>query len=298
MVIILYTISTIIMVLVTSITVRAGGNDPPKTQLPKRIITIAPNAAEIICTLGACKTIVGVSEFCVYPPELSHRPKVGGFVNPDLERIVALQPDLIVLRGRNDTIERMCQDLDITLYRDETNKTLAGIETCVIELGRLLQRETQAQKLIKDFRKKLDSIRSRVADRPRPRVFLTIFRNPDELTNILTTGKGTFLHEMIEIAGGENVFGHLDMAYPQVNPESILARQPDVLIELRPGEDMTNSLKEILLQQWLKLGSIPAVKSRRIYFVTEDHAQIPSPRYVKIIEKVSRLLHPDCYAKP
>jgi len=287
----------IIFPLITSTTLYAENNDEGNI-IPRRIITIAPNAAEIICSLGACDSIVGVSEFCVYPPELKKRTKIGGFINPDLERIVALQPDLIVLRGQNDSIEKLCRKMNIAIYQDHTDKTLSGIETCIMDLGSLLKKETHASHLVQQFRDQLDALRSRVAHRSKPRVFLTIFRSPDKLSNILTTGNGTFLHEMIDIAGGENIFGHIDMAYPQITPESILARQPDVIIELRPGETMTHELKEKLYRQWSRLGSVPAVTNKRIYFITDDHAQIPSPRYVKIIEKISRLLHPECYDKP
>lgn len=285
-------------VLITSTNISAEQNNNSDNQTPHRIITIAPNAAEIICSLGACDSIVGVSEYCVFPPELKKRTKIGGFINPDLERIVALQPDLIVLRGQNDSIEKLCREMNIAIYQDLTDKTLSGIETCIMDLGRLLNKETRASSLVQQFRDSLDAIRSRVAHRSRPRVFLTIFRSPDKLSNILTSGNGTFLHEMIEIAGGENIFGHIDMAYPQITPESILARQPDVIIELRPGENMTHELKEKLYRQWSRLGSVPAVTNKKIYFITDDHAQIPSPRYVKIIEKISRLLHPESYDKP
>ncbi len=290
---------TIILVgvLITSAHIYAEKNDAGN-QSPLRIITIAPNAAEIVCSLGACDSIVGVSEFCIYPPELKKRTKIGGFVNPNLERIVALQPDLIILRGQNDSVEKLCRTMNIALYKDKTDRTLKGIESCVMDLGRLLHKESQASDLVQQFRDKIDTVRSRVEHKPKPRVFLTIFRSPDKLSNILTTGKGTFLHEMIEIAGGENVFAHVDMTYPQVTPESILTRQPDVIIELRPDEKMTKALRKKLLKQWAGLGSVPAVMNQRIYFLTDDNAQIPSPRYVEIIDKVSHLLHPVSHESP
>jgi iron complex transport system substrate-binding protein len=260
--------------------------------VPRRIVTIAPNSAEIICALEACENIVGVSKFCEFPAELGGRPRVGGLFDPDLEKIVALRPDLVVLRGRSDAVEGLCRRLNVPLYMDKTD-TLPGIETCIVELGEKLGREGEAQALVKRFRDGLQAIRKRVADRPRPRVLLTVSRQPDKLANILTTGRGTFLDEMLGIAGGINVFGRVDMPYPQVSVEGIIAQRPDVIIELMPEVELTDVLRQRTLDRWSRVGSIPAAVHDRIFFITNRHCLIPSPRYVEIIAKVSRLLHPE-----
>jgi len=286
--------------LATSALSFAGAGEPSATvatKFPQRIIAIAPNSAEVICALGACDRIVGVSKFCVYPPELLNRPKVGGLSDPDLERIAALRPDLLVMRGRNDALEHLCEDLHIPIYKDETD-TLPGIENCLSELGERLGLANRAAAITKEFHERIDAIRSRIAGKPKPRVLLTVSRQPDRLANVLTTGKGTFLDQMIEIAGGTNVFGHLDMIYPQVSPEGMLAQQPEVIIELMPDLKLTASLKEQMAEQWKQLGSMPAVTKNRIYVLTDENGLIPSPRYVEIIERVSRLLHPESDVAP
>ena len=270
---------------------------PDMKSAPKRIITIAPNSAEIICELGACDAIAGVSKFCVYPPELQDRPRVGGLFDPDLEKIVALHPDLVVLRGRSDSVEQLCRKRNIPVYRDQT-ETLGDVETCIAELGQRLKRVDEAAALRNRFRERLDAVRGRTANRTRPRVLLTVSRQPDRLANVLTAGKDTFLDEMLTIAGGSNVFDDVDMAYPQVSSEGIIARRPEVIIELVPEVNLTPELKQQMLGQWHQLGSIPAVAEGRIFFVTDDHCLIPSPRYVEIIDKVSRLLHPETDGDP
>jgi len=278
----------------------AGPGEPsanPATKFPQRIIAIAPNSAEVICALGACDRIVGVSKFCVYPPELLDRPKVGGLSDPDLERIAALRPDLLVMRGKNDALERLCEDLHVPIYQDETD-TLPGIENCLRELGERLGLMDSATAVTKEFHERINAIRARNVGKNPPRVLLTVSRQPDRLANVLTTGKGTFLDQMIEIAGGVNVFGHLDMHYPQVSPEGMLAQQPEVIIELMPDLKLTAALKEQMGEQWKQLGSMPAVTKNRIYFLTDENGLIPSPRYVEIIEKVSRLLHPESDLAP
>ena len=129
-------------------------------------------------------------------------------------------------------------------------------------------------------------------------MLLTVARQTDRLANILTAGKGTFLDQMLEVAGGVNVFGHLEMSYPQVSPEGIVAHRPDVIIELMPEVEMNAALKEQMLDQWRALGHCPAVVNSRVFFITDQHALIPSPRYIEIIEKVSRLLHPEPQREP
>ncbi len=275
----------------------ALGKDDRRPAPPRRIITIAPNAAEVICALGACDAIVGVSKFCVYPPQLKKRPKVGGLFDPDLEKIVALRPDVVVLRGRSERLEELCRRRGIEMHLDET-ETLRDVETSITRLGRLVGRTDKATELVDQFRRRLDAIRKRTANRKRPRVLLTVSRLPDRLANLLTTGRGTFLDEMIEIAGGINVFGHLDMAWPQVSVEGIVARRPEVIIELMPEVELTLVLEKRMLAQWRQVGSVPAVVGGRVLFVNDDHCLIPSPRYVEIIDKVSRILHPEANSAP
>jgi ABC-type Fe3+-hydroxamate transport system substrate-binding protein len=132
-----------------------------------------------------------------------------------------------------------------------------------------------------------------VAGLARPRVLLTVSRQPDRLADVLTVGHEGFLADMIDLAGGVNVFGDLDMDYPQVSIESILARRPDVIIELMPEVEMTPALHARIVADWGKLGPIPAVRKGGVHILTDDHCLIPSPRYVEIIERVSRILHPD-----
>ena len=270
---------------------------PPKNDCPQRIITIAPNSAEIICALGAGDRIVGVSKFCVFPPELRDRPRVGGLFDPDLEKIIALQPDLLVLRGKNESVEHLGDRLGVPIYRDRT-EMLGDVEICIMELGRRLGRTAQARGLVKEFRRRLRAVRGRTQGRPKPRVLLSVSRQPGRLADILTTGKGTFLAEMLDLAGGVNVFGHLDMAYPQVSREAIVVQRPEVIIELLPELELDAALQRQMLNQWKALGPIPAVANERVYFLTDDHALIPSPRYVEIIEEVSRLLHPEAEVGP
>lgn len=271
--------------------------DPPKERKaqapPSRIIAVGPNSAEVLCSLGACDAIVGVSRYCVFPPEVLDRPNVGGLFDPDLEKMLSLRPDLIVLRGKNQVIEELAKSSRIPVYRDETD-SLAGIETCVRDLGGILHREAHAESVVARFHERLDRVRRRVAGRARPRVLLTISRAPERMSDLLTASRGTFLAEMLEIAGGENAFRDIDLPYPKPSTESIVARRPEVIIELMPdvAESDLADARRRALDAWRRLGPIPAVEQDRVYLLNDNHALIPSPRFVEIVEKVADLLHP------
>jgi len=267
-------------------------DDGPKGPPPQRIITIAPNSAEIICALGACDAIIGVSKFCVYPPDLSSVPRVGGLIDPDIEKIIALRPDLIVLRGNSESLARVASDSGIPIYFDQTD-SIDGIETCIKDLGVRLSLQERAGQLIAQFRRDLAAIAKRTHGKPRPSVLVTITRQSRRMANLLTAGKGTFLDEMITLAGGRNAFGDIEMPYPQISPESIVAHRPDVILELLPERDLSASDRAALTGDWQEMSTVPAVRHGRIYFLDDDNALIPSPRYVEIINKVSRLLHPE-----
>lgn len=266
----------------------ADSTAPPTT--PKRIVAIAPSTAEMICAIGACDLIVGVSKYCVYPAELKSREQIGGLYDPDLEKILALRPDLLITRGHHDALERLAEQGKFRIYHDETD-SIAGIEQTVRELGALLGREAEASRVIDQFHTGLERIRKSNEQEPRPRVLLTVSRNPERLSNILTTGKGTFLTEMIEIAGGTNVFGDIDMGYPEIGVESIIAKQPDCIIELMPDADV-RAIEAGVRAQWAELSSVPSVRNNRIFIVGTNNALIPSTRYVEFVEEVARILHP------
>lgn len=287
-------VPTFLFPLIAALAPTAAGSEPG---FPARIVTIAPNAAEILCALGVCDRIVGVDKFCVHPPELLDRPRVGGLFDPDLERIIALRPDLVIVRGRSDAVEKLCADRGINFYRDRTER-LGDIETTLLELASLTGRASQGEQLRTQFRNRLDAVRKRVEGLPKPRVLLTVSRRPGRLSDLLTAAKGSFLDDMLTLAGGHNVFGSLDIAYPQVGPEGILGRRPEIIIEFMPELDSDPAIRDRLASDWRELAAIPAVATGRIVFIIEPHALIPSLRCAEIVEKLADLLHPKAEPKP
>jgi iron complex transport system substrate-binding protein len=259
-------------------------------QSPLRIVTIAPNAAEIIAALGAADRLVGVSDFCVYPPALSNLPRVGGIMDPDLERIATLDPDLIVLRGQFPTVESLCRQRGISIHHDRT-ESYEDIYASIHSIGELLNRADAADVLKKRMRDDVENISARLRNAPRPRVLLIVNREADSIRNVVTFGGGTFVDEVIRLAGGINVFADSPVPYPQVTVEQILAAQPNVIIEAVEETRMSDALRSNMLSQWKRLPAIPAVRDERIYIITEDYLLIPSPRVVDSTRLLARTLH-------
>lgn len=257
----------------------------------QRIISISPNSTEIIAALGAADRLVAVSDFCVWPESITKLPHIGGLFDTNLEALLTLRPDLIVLRGQQKAVEDLCATNGIILFRD-TTESLDDIYETLHQLGELLDRKEQAAAVEKRMRQRLMQITTAVADRPRPRILMTIARNTDGLTSVMSAAAGTFVDDMIVAAGGENVFSKSALSYPTISPEAILMSNADVIVEAMPEVKLSPELEMKLLAQWREFGALPAVKNNRVHVVTDDNVTIPSPRIADVIAKLARLFHP------
>lgn len=260
----------------------------PPLKPPERIIAIAPSSAEVICALGAEERLVGISSYVTWPQSLLTLPRVGGLHDPSLESIIAIKPDLVILRGSSTSLERMCADHDIRVYRDRTD-SLPSIFTTITELGELLGAVDQADALKRDLRSQLDQIEMASRSDDPPAVLLTL-RGPERLANVTTVAGDTYLNELIRIAGGRNIFGDTDAPYPQIRMEEIVARQPDVIIELLPGLSIDDAQRDALLAQWQPFDSIKAVRAGEVRFITDDYATVPSPRVVLMARRMADII--------
>ena len=262
----------------------------PTTNDYRRVVTMSPSTAEIIFALGADDRLVGVSRFCTYPPEAQQLPTIGGQRDPNLERIVGLHPDLLILRGHNDVVEKLCRELAIPVYHDPTN-TLDDLFVTIGELGRMLQRQSQAEELIDSMRRSLDDVRQRVRRHDPVRVLFVVSRSPDRLANVFVVGGESYLASLIEIAGGVGVFNDSAMDYLEVSPEAILSVRPEVIIDAMPGQVLDSAQRATLVAHWKTLGSIPAVRNGRVIIVTDNYVTIPSPRIAVLAQDLAGWLH-------
>ena len=260
--------------------------------VPKRVVSMGPNLTETIFALGRGDHVVGVTDFCIYPPEVRNLPKVGGYINPNLERLLALGPDLVIVRGKHEKVDRFCRSKAIPILHVHMD-TLSSIYEGIIQLGSVFRKVERAQMLCEGIRHQLKAVSRDVSQYPRQKVFISLGRAPGSLANIYTAGGPSFMSEILKIAGGDNIFEDLKQSYPEVSKESLIRRAPEVIFEMRPGEGIPDSRRKQIREDWKALRGIPAIVNGRIHILTEDYLLIPGPRVGVATRFLAKTLHPD-----
>jgi iron complex transport system substrate-binding protein len=258
---------------------------------PNRIISIIPSTTEMLFAMGAGSRVIGVGNFDRYPPEALTRTKVGGLIDPDVERIIALKPDLVVVYGTQTDLRTQLERAKIPMFLYQ-HAGLADITTTIRELGTRIGSAKEGNALADRIEAEIADVRRRVAGRPRPRTLLVFGRDSETLRGIYASGAVGFLHDMLEAAGGTNVFADVTRQSIQATSELAVARAPDVIIEI--GID-TASTSARNLRAWDSLPSIPAVRNKRIYELRGDGMMNPGPRIGASVRRVAEVLHPEVF---
>ncbi len=273
-----------------------GGGSPPAATpaeppaVPRRIVSLSPNVTETLFAVGAGEQVAAVTDFCTYPPEpLADMPRIGAYLNPDVERMLSLSPDLVVvLPSQSGTRERMeaAGIATLTVRNESLDEILTSIET----LGEAAGRGEEGRALADELRGEMEAVQAQIAGREPVPTLVVIGRGGDDLTGIFGVGPGTFLDEVIRTAGGRNVLAEAPTLYPQVPLEEIIRLAPHVIVEVvvPPSQLEPDQVREA----WGALSSIPAVKEDRIHVLTEDYLLIPGPRAVRSAQRLLPLLHP------
>ena len=242
--------------------------------------------------------MVGIGSFDqipIGPDQGNSITRVGGLLDPDLERIFTLRPDLVVLYDTQTDLRRQLEKASIPIltYKHEG---LAEVSDMIRLLGIRTGHSTEAETIATELEAGLGTIRRRVAGRPKPRTLLVFGREPLTLRNVYASGGVGFLQDMLEVAGGNNVFREIDSEnVSQVSSESILSAAPEIIIEIRYGENLPSNIVEDERDVWTQLSTLPAVRNNRIYFVTGNHFVVPGPRVVQATEELARMIHPDAF---
>lgn len=263
----------------------------------QRIISLSPNITEILFALNLGEQVVGVTDFCEYPPAVRAKTRVGGYLNPNMEVIVSLKPTLVVMLNYNQDLKQKLMNFafPILLIRnDRIEDVFASIDT----IGSITGRERQADSLIQHIQTTITKIQRISKELPKRRVLFCIGRKPEGLQDIYAVGSSTFLNQLLEIAGAENIFEDISLKYPKVTPEAILTRNPEIIIETWSAKGKSEAELERHRNAWKMLPSINAVKNEQIFLLTEEYMLIPGPRMGLILEKLFELLHPSSITKP
>jgi iron complex transport system substrate-binding protein len=283
-----YAILIAVLALVVSLAVRSAA-DPPK-----RIISIVPATTEMIFAIGGGPEVVAVSSYDKFPEEVAKLPKVGALLDPDVERILSLRPDLVIAYGTQSNLREQLARTKIAVYAYR-HGGLADAKRTILELGELTGRVTEARALVARLDAELDGIRRRVAHRPRRRTLLVFGREPLALRNVYASGGYGFLHDMLDIAGGANVFGDVKRESVQMTAETILARQPEVILELRVGAEPPAEERARTAASWNILSAVPAVRDGRVHLLWGEELVVPGPRIAAGTLRLARALHPEAF---
>ena len=261
--------------------------------LPERIISLAPSNTEILFALGLGNRVVGVTDFCDYPPEALAKEKVGGAWTPDAEKIVALNPDFVLAAGINpiDLID-ILDGLEIAVFGIEATD-LDDILNDIRTVGQITDKEAEANALTDEMQNQIDAVTDEtagLATEEKPRTFHICYHEP-----IWTCGQDTFIHSLIEGAGGVNIFADI-AGYQSVDIESVIGRDPEVIIVTAMGGTASGTWEWVLTEP--RLAGVSARQNGRVYYVESNWVERPGPRIVLGLEVVAKCIHPEIFFEP
>jgi iron complex transport system substrate-binding protein len=255
---------------------------------PQRIISVIPAVTEMLFALGAGDRVVAVGSFDRFPPQVEKLPRVGALLDPDLERILSLRPDLVAVYGSQTDLRRQLERAGIPTFV-YSHGGLAGISSAILDLGTRIGATGRARQLTGDIDRRLRAVKAQLPPGPAPRTLVVMGRDSLALRGIYASGGYGFIHDMLTAAGGVNVFADLQQEAVQATTELIIARRPDVIIELR-AEALPKEQEAKERAVWNSLGSVPAVRNRRVHIVIDRRTVIPGPRVAEGVELISRVL--------
>ena len=248
----------------------------------------------MLYAVGAGPQVVGVSSYDEFPPEVKTLPRVGALLDPDVERILSLRPDLVLTYGSQTTLEAQLARSGIKVF-SYRHAGVAGIMQGLRDLGAATGHAAEGDRKAREIQAQLDAVSARVRAYPRPRALLVFGRQPQTLQQTYVSGGIGFLHDLLDIAGGANVFGDVQRESVQPSQETILTRAPDVILEVRANNPLTPPQIAAERRAWAPLASIPAVRNGRIHFLTADYLFVPGPRVALAADALARALHPEAF---
>lgn len=252
---------------------------------PARIVSLAPSITEMLFAMEAGDQLVGVTDFCDYPPEALKKPKVG-YSNPNMESLVALQPDLVVAPNdffKPDVIMKF-EQLKIPVFI-LADKNVESIFVHIQTLGRIVGRSPKADAVAMQLREQVAAIKQRVQGIAPVRMLYVLNSHP-----LITVGPGSFIDQLIGMAGGVNVAAKSVTPYPRLSMEAVLQEDPEVLVfPVGKAEGISESEQ----QAWRQWSTMTAVKRGRLHQIAADWLNRPGPRIAKGLESLAAILHPD-----
>jgi iron complex transport system substrate-binding protein len=286
-------IRSIAVILATLALFPATAGSQQQAHAPSRIISLIPAVTEMLFAIGAGPQMVAVSSFDRYPPDVDTLPRVGALIDPDVERILSLHPDLVVVYATQTNLREQLERAKVPVYV-YSHAALADVLSTIRSVGARVGHEKAADDLATSIDRRIAAIRIRVAGLPRPRTLIVFDREAGTLRGIYASGGFGFIHDMVTAAGADNVFADVKQQAVEATTELILARRPDVVLELR-GDPVSADTRQREIGVWQSLASVPAVRTGRVYFLADQSTVVPGPRVAQAVELIARTLHPDAW---
>lgn len=261
-------------------------------QTSGRIVSTAPSFTETLFALGAGPRVVAVSQFCHFPPEVDRLPRVGSYLDPNVEAIAKLRPDLVVVHAEQKQILARMERVGLKTLAVR-NTTLEDTLASIRLIGNAAGLAGRAQRLEQELRGKLRVIEEASAKRPRRTLLFVVGRTPGRLDGMIAVGKGSFLNEVIRIAGGRNVLDDSPVAYPRISLEGVMRLDPDVIVDMGDmavTAGVTPEHMRAVLELWNSQPGIRAASQKRVHPVAADIFVVPGPRVVEAAEAFARML--------
>lgn len=272
------------------------GNEVTIEKLPERIISIAPSQTEILYTLGVEDKLVAVSDNCDYPLEALEKEKVGSSWGTNTERVIELEPDLVFVYGDGDleAVEQMvAAGITVAKYMPES---IEEIFTAIETMGQITGTQERAREIISSMETKKDAILEKVKGQPTKRVFYQVWNEP-----LMTAGEGSFINELIQLAGGENVAVDGAGAYPQYSAEALVEKDPEIYLapsHMENAMDLSEEEQQQLIDQ-IKArpayGEMTAIQNDEIHLLEPNIVSRPGTRIIEALELFARAIHPDVF---
>jgi iron complex transport system substrate-binding protein len=258
---------------------------------PQRIVSVSPAVTEMLYGIGAFDRVVAVTDYCLYPPEAKALPKVGGWATPSVEKVASFRPDLVVLSdAQAPFLEMPLMQLGIPTAIARS-QTLQDAFTAIATLGKATGNVRQAERLAAQTKAALDTVGKRAAHLPRPSVLCVVDRTPGTLRDLYGVTEGSFLAELIAVAGGKAAGAATRLGYAKISQEALLTMNPDVILDIMPASQ--NNGGPHPEAAWRDLPEINAVRHGRVYVVREEFVPHDSQMVLRTAVLFARLLHPE-----
>ena len=270
------------------------GLPPDANAAPQRIVSLSPNLTEIVFALGLGDRVVGVSNNCDWPADAKQKPKMGTFWQPNTEAIIAAKPDLVVcesfLQHKEvaETLKRAGLRV-ISLHAE----SIEELYNAITQIGQAAGCSDKAESLVENIKNEIDQMRAKASSAKKVKVLWAVQTEP-----MRVAGVKTFVNEIIDLAGGQNVIEPTGDQYPSVGTETILTCGAEVIIQSAMGTEDITKQQEAAEKFWSRYANLPAVKDKKVYVIEADTVLRLGPRLPEGVKAVAKLLRPELFSQP